>query len=94
MPIKANPVGQQVKRRLSAGHWLSAIDFSELQVLWRAAQDIPQGQVVAQEHLTPSKESIRTSSPNAITNKTQLLGQLARRYIKAGKLLDKNDIEG
>ncbi|MFT7179319.1 MAG: flagella basal body P-ring formation protein FlgA [Oceanospirillaceae bacterium] len=91
---EANPVGQQVKRHLSAGHWLSAIDFSELQVLWRAAQDIPQGQVIAQEHLTSSKESIRTSSPNVITNKTQLLGQLARRYIKAGKLLDKNDIEG
>ena len=35
-----------------------------------------------------------TSSPNAISNKTQLLGQLAKRYIKAGKLLDKNDIEG
>jgi flagella basal body P-ring formation protein FlgA len=91
---EANPVGRQVKRHLSAGHWLSAIDFSELQVLWRAAQDIPQGQVIAQEHLTSSKESIRTSSPNVITNKTQLLGQLARRYIKAGKLLDKNDIEG
>jgi flagella basal body P-ring formation protein FlgA len=91
---ESNPVGQQVKRHLSAGHWLSTIDFSELQVLWRAAQDIPQGQVIAQGHLTPSKESIRTSSPNAITNKTQLLGQLARRYIKAGKLLDKNDIEG
>jgi flagella basal body P-ring formation protein FlgA len=91
---EANPVGQQVKRHLNAGHWLSAIDFSELQVLWRAAQDIPQGQVIAQEHLTSSKESIRTSSPDVITNKTQLLGQLARRYIKAGKLLDKNDIEG
>ena len=91
---EVNPVGQQVKRHLSAGHWLSTIDFSELQVLWRAAQDIPQGQVIAQEHLISSKESIHTSSPNAITNKTQLLGQLARRYIKAGKLLDRNDIEG
>ena len=91
---EANPVGQQVKRRLNVGHWLSPIDLSELQLLWRAAKDIPQGQVIGSKHLVTSKESMATASPNAITNKNQLLGQLARRYIRAGKLLDKNDIEG
>jgi flagella basal body P-ring formation protein FlgA len=91
---ETNPIGQQVKRRLNVGHWLSPIDFSQLQVLWRAAKDIPQGHVIASKHLTTSKESTATASPSAITNKNQLLGQLAKRYIRAGKLLDKNDIEG
>jgi flagella basal body P-ring formation protein FlgA len=94
MGSESNPVGQKVKRRLSAGHWLSPIDMSDLQSLWRAAEDIPQGQIITLKHLTGSQESAKTASPNAITNKAHLLGQLARRYIKAGKLLDKNDIEG
>ena len=89
-----NPIGKQVKRQLNPGHWLSTKDFSQLQVLWRAAEDIPQGNVIAAKHLTASKESIYTSSPNGVTNKNQLLAQLAKRYIKAGKLLDKNDVEG
>jgi flagella basal body P-ring formation protein FlgA len=41
-----------------------------------------------------SKESTRTAGPNVVTDEKQLLGQLAKRYIKAGKLLDKNDVEG
>ena len=94
MGSESNPVGQKVKRRLSAGHWLSPMDMSDLQLLWRAAEDIPQGQIITLKHLTDSQESTKTASPNAITNKTQLLGQLAKRYIKAGKLLDNNDIEG
>ena len=92
--IETNPIGQQVKRNLNVGHWLSSTDFSEVQFLWRAAKDIPQGRIIASEHLTTSKESIGTASPDAITNKNQLLGQLAKRYIRSGKLLDKNDIEG
>ena len=89
-----NPIGKQVKRQLNSGHWLSPKDFSHLHLLWRAAKDIPQGQVIATNHLTASKESIHTSSPNVVTNKNQLLGKLAKRYIKAGKLLDKNDVQG
>ena len=91
---ETNPTGKQVKRRLDVGHWLSPIDFMDLQLLWRAAEDISQGQVIASKHLLASKESTRTTSPNAVTNKNQLLGQLAKRYIKAGKLLDQNDVEG
>jgi flagella basal body P-ring formation protein FlgA len=91
---ETNPIGQQVTRHLNVGHWLSHINFSELQLLWRAAKDIPQGHVITSTHLTTSKESTATSSPNAITNQKQLLGKLAKRYIRAGKLLDKNDIEG
>ena len=94
MGHETNPIGQQVRRRLSAGHWLSPMDMSNLQLLWRAAEDIPQGQIIALKHLTGSQESVKTASPNAVTNKAQLLGQLAKRYIKAGKLLDNNDIEG
>jgi flagella basal body P-ring formation protein FlgA len=76
------------------GHWLSPIDLSELKLLWRAAKDIPKGHVIGSTHLVASKEAMATASPNAVTNKNQLLGQLAKRYIRAGKLLDKNDIEG
>jgi len=76
------------------GHWLSPIDFMDLHLLWRAAEDIAQGQVIASKHLLASKESTRTTSPNAVTNKNLLLGQLAKRYIKAGKVLDQNDVEG
>ena len=94
MGIETNPIGQQVKRRLKVGHWLSPADLSNLQRLWRAAEDIPQGQVVKLKHLTSSEESVQTASPNAVTNSDQLIGRIARRYIKAGKLLDKNDIEG
>ena len=91
---ETNPTGKQVRRRLDVGHWLSPIDFMDLHLLWRAAEDISQGQVIASKHLLASKESTRTTSPNAVTNKNQLLGQLAKRYIKAGKLLDQNDVEG
>jgi flagella basal body P-ring formation protein FlgA len=94
MGQETNPIGQQVRRRLNAGHWLSPVDMSNLQLLWRAAKDIPQGQIITLRHLTGSQESVKTASPNAVTNKTQLLGQLAKRYIKAGKLLNNNDIEG
>jgi len=89
-----NPIGKQVKRPLDAGHWLSARDFSDLQNLWRAAKDITQGQIIRPIHLVASLETSRNSSPNALSNKNELLGQLAKRYIKAGKLLEKNDIEG
>ena len=91
---ESNPIGKHVKRRLAAGHWLNPADFSDLQGLWRAAQDISQGQVIAPHHIMASKESTRTASPNVVTDEKQLLGQLAKRYIKAGKLLDKNDVEG
>ena len=91
---ETNPIGQQVKRRLKVGHWLSSADMISMQRLWRAAEDIPQGQTVKLKHLTSSQESVQTASPNAVTNSDQLIGQIARRYIKAGKLLDKNDIEG
>ncbi len=94
MGSETNPIGQQVKRRLNEGDWLSPDDMNNLQTLWRAAEDIPQGQVVESKHLTSSEESVQTASPNAVTNSGQLIGRIARRYIKAGKLLDKNDIEG
>jgi len=91
---ETNPIGKQVKRQLDPGHWLSSKDFSDLQVLWRAAEDISRGQIITANLLVASKESIRTASPNVVTNKNQIVGQLAKGYIKAGKLLGKNDIEG
>ena len=94
MGSETHPIGQQVKRRLNAGHWLSPVDMNNLQALWRAAEDIPQGQVIALKHLTSSDEPTQTASPNAVTNKAQLIGKIAKRYIKAGKLLDNNDVEG
>ena len=94
MGSETDPIGQQVKRRLKVGHWLSSADMISMQRLWRAAEDIPQGQTVKLKHLTSSQESVQTASPNAVTNSDQLIGRIARRYIKAGKLMDKNDIEG
>ena len=94
MGSETNPIGQQVKRRLKVGHWLSPADTISMQRLWRAAEDIPQGQTVKLKHLKSSQESVQTTSPNAVTNSDQLIGRIARRYIKAGKLMDKNDIEG
>ena len=94
MGSETNPIGQQVKRRLKEGHWLSPEDMNNLQTLWRAAEDIPQGQVIALKHLTSSKEPVQTASPSAVSSKAQLIGKIAKRYIKTGKLLDKNDIEG
>jgi flagella basal body P-ring formation protein FlgA len=94
MGSDTNPIGQQVKRRLNKGDWLSPEDMNNLQTLWRAAEDIPQGQVIALKHLTSSKEPVQTASPSAVSSKAQLIGKIAKRYIKTGKLLDKNDIEG
>lgn len=94
MGRQTNPIGQAVKRHLKVGHWLTPKDLVDLKLLWRAAEDIPKGQVILAKHLIATQESALTSSPNAVTSKTQLLGQLAKRYIRAGKLLDKNDIEG
>ena len=39
MGSETNPIGQQVKRRLKVGHWLSPADLSHLQRLWRAAEE-------------------------------------------------------
>ena len=94
MGSETNPIGQQVKRRLNKGDWLSPKDMNDLQTLWRAAEDIPQGQVIALKHLTSSKEPVQTSGPSAVSSNAQLIGKIAKRYIKAGKLLDKNDFEG
>jgi len=92
--IDRSPLGKRVKRGIVSGHWLSQNDFTELQTVWKAASDLAQGVVITQQHLQASRMHVKTTSANLLTDKTQIIGQLAKRYIKAGKTLDTNDIEG
>lgn len=92
--VDNSPVGKQVKRGMDAGHWLNADDFTAIQTVWRAASDLRQGVAITEQHLQASPIQVSVTRPNLLTDKNQILGQLAKRYIKAGKILDTGDIEG
>ncbi len=94
LDVDSSPVGKRVKHGIAAGHWLSKDDFTELQTAWKAASDLAQGVVITAQHLQASRIQMKTTTANLLTDKTQIIGQLAKRYIKAGKLLNTGDIEG
>ena len=89
-----SPVGKRVKRGIAAGQWLNKGDFTELQTVWKAVSDLPQGVVITEQHLQASPIELKATTANLLTDKGQIIGQLAKRYIKAGKLLNTGDIEG
>ena len=92
--VDSSPVGKRVKHGIAAGHWLNKDDFTELQTVWKAASDLAQGVVITEQHLQASPIELKATTANLLTDKGQIIGQLAKRYIKAGKLLNTGDIEG
>ena len=89
----SNPTGKQVKRQLNAGHWLSSADLNEVQNAWAANVDLKMGSVIAAHHIKTIKVNESLARPNLITDRSALIGKLARRYIRAGKTLDTGDVE-
>ena len=50
--------------------------------------------MITEQHLQASPIELKATTANLLTDKGQIIGQLAKRYIKAGKLLNTGDIEG
>lgn len=94
LDVDSSPVGKQVKHGIAAGHWLSKDDFTELQTVWKTSSDLAQGIVITEQHLEASLIELKATTANLLTDKAQIIGQLSKRYIKAGKLLNRGDIEG
>lgn len=88
-----SPVGQQLKRSLPAQHWLRTKDLADTLDLWRVVRDIASGELLHKDDLTLVRLPKAQQPANAISAFKQIDGQLAKRFIKAGKVLTSADIE-